>query len=85
MGKEKNLIGELKKFIENIKKGDNEINSFLQINKNALQEAEAIDKKIKQKRAGKLAGLAIAVKSMFFKRLEYEVKMEGSDCVVNFF
>ena len=53
----------LNQFLEKIKKEDKEINAFLEINKNALQDAKEIDKKIKAGKAGKLAGLAIAVKS----------------------
>src|SRR3989338_4639783 len=60
-----NLTAEqnLNQFLEKIKKEDKEINAFLEINKNALQDAKEIDKKIKAGKAGKLAGLAIAVKS----------------------
>lgn len=53
----------IKQFLEKIKKDERNINAFLQINKNALKEAKEIDKKIKKGKAGKLAGLAIAVKS----------------------
>ena len=53
----------IKNFLEKIKKEDKQINSFIQINQNALKEAAEVDKKIKAKKAGKLAGLAIAVKS----------------------
>lgn len=48
--------------IEELDKGKG-INAFLHLNKKALKEAEQIDKKIKSGKAGKLAGLAIAVKS----------------------
>lgn len=50
-------------FLEKIKKEDKKINSFLQINEDAINEAKEVDKKIKGGGAGKLAGLAIAVKS----------------------
>lgn len=53
----------IKQFLEKIKKEDKNINAFLQINKNALKEAREIDKRIKEGKAGRLAGLAIAVKS----------------------
>jgi len=53
----------IKSFLEKIKKEDKKVNAFLHLNKNALREAEAIDKKIKKGKAGKLAGLAIAIKS----------------------
>ncbi|MEM3421843.1 MAG: amidase, partial [Candidatus Hadarchaeum sp.] len=50
--------------LEKIKKLDRKINSFIEINPNALTEAEAVDRKIKKgERAGKLAGLAIGIKS----------------------
>ncbi|MBI2137125.1 Asp-tRNA(Asn)/Glu-tRNA(Gln) amidotransferase GatCAB subunit A, partial [Candidatus Woesearchaeota archaeon] len=53
----------IKGFLDIIKAKNKDINAILHINENALKEAEAVDKKIKQKKAGKLAGLAIAVKS----------------------
>jgi aspartyl-tRNA(Asn)/glutamyl-tRNA(Gln) amidotransferase subunit A len=53
----------IKSFLAKIKKEDKEINSFLQINENAIEEAKEIDAKIKEGKAGKLAGLAIAVKA----------------------
>lgn len=53
----------IKNFLEKIKKQDKKINAFLQINENAIKEAKEVDKKIKEGKAGKLAGLAIAVKS----------------------
>lgn len=56
----------IKHFFERIKKEDKKgkkINAFLQLNNDALKEAREIDKKIKQGKAGRLAGLAIGVKS----------------------
>jgi len=53
----------IKQFLDKIKKEDKNINSILHINSNALEEAKEIDKKIKKGKAGKLAGLAIAIKS----------------------
>ena len=53
----------IKDFLAKIKKEDKNINSFLQVNEDAVNEAKEADKKIKDGRAGKLAGLAIAVKS----------------------
>jgi len=63
--KSKKLSAEknIQQFLEKIKSEDSRINSFIQINPDALKEAREIDKKIKQGKAGKLAGLAIAVKS----------------------
>ena len=51
------------RFLDKIRKEDKKINSFIFLNKNALAEAKAVDKKIKAGKAGKLSGLAIAVKS----------------------
>ena len=50
----------IKGFIDKIKKEDKNINSFIEVNKNAVQEAKELDKK---KKKGRLFGLAIAVKS----------------------
>ncbi|MEE8402601.1 MAG: Asp-tRNA(Asn)/Glu-tRNA(Gln) amidotransferase subunit GatA [Candidatus Hydrothermarchaeaceae archaeon] len=47
------------RYLEQIKKDDT--NSFIEINENALKDAKKVDKK--GGRAGKLAGLAIAIKS----------------------
>ena len=51
------------KFLEKIEKENGSVNAFLHLNKNVLKEAEEVDRKIKNNEAGKLAGLAIAVKS----------------------
>ncbi len=56
----------IKNFLSEIKKNDKagrKINAFLQLNDNALLEAKEVDSKIKKGRAGRLAGLAIAVKA----------------------
>ncbi|MFH1182585.1 MAG: amidase family protein, partial [Candidatus Woesearchaeota archaeon] len=53
----------VKAFLDKIKKEDKKINSFIAINENAVAEAEEVDKKLRKGFAGKLAGLAIAVKS----------------------
>jgi len=53
----------IKSFLQKIKREDEEINSFLEINENAIKQAKEIDKKIEKGKAGKLAGLAIAVKA----------------------
>ncbi len=53
----------VKQFLKRIDKEDKKINAFLYINKNAIKEAEETDKKIEKGKAGKLAGLAIAVKA----------------------
>ena len=50
-------------FLNAIRKGDKGVNAFLHVNENAVAEADAVDKKIKAGRAGRLAGLAVAVKS----------------------
>ncbi|MBI5148578.1 Asp-tRNA(Asn)/Glu-tRNA(Gln) amidotransferase subunit GatA [Candidatus Pacearchaeota archaeon] len=56
----------IKQFLEKIERDDKkgrQINAFLHLNKNALGEAKGVDKKIREGSVGKLAGLAIAVKS----------------------
>jgi aspartyl-tRNA(Asn)/glutamyl-tRNA(Gln) amidotransferase subunit A len=58
-----NFIEKVKEQLEKIKKENKEINAVLQVNPHALKEAEEIDKKIKQGKAGKLAGKTIIVKS----------------------
>ena len=40
-----------------------DLNIFLELNENAIEQAKNIDKKIKENRAGKLAGLCFAVKA----------------------
>jgi len=63
--KSKKLSAEknIQQFLEKIKSWNKKINCFIQVNPDALNEAKSIDKKIKVGKAGKLAGLAIAVKS----------------------
>ncbi|MEN9626264.1 MAG: Asp-tRNA(Asn)/Glu-tRNA(Gln) amidotransferase subunit GatA [archaeon] len=56
---EKNIIN----FLEKIKKENKEYNIVLHLNDKAIAQAQEIDKKIKNKTAGKLAGLAFLVKS----------------------
>ena len=56
----------IKNFLAEIKKNDKagkKINAFLQINNHALLEAKEVNDSIIKGKAGKLAGLAIAVKS----------------------
>lgn len=53
----------IQNFLKKIEKGNKEINAIIEINKNVVKEAEQIDKKIKAGKAGRLAGLAIVVKS----------------------
>lgn len=56
----------IKNFLEEIEKNDKngrKINSFIQINNNALLEAKEVRSKLKNGRAGRLAGLAVAAKS----------------------
>jgi len=40
-----------------------DLNIFLSLNEDAIEQAKAIDKKIKENKAGKLAGLCFAIKS----------------------
>ena len=53
----------IKDFLKKIEKDDKKINSFIFVNKDAIKEAKEIDNKIKKGKAGRLAGLAIAIKS----------------------
>jgi len=53
----------VKSFLNIISKKNSDINAFLYVNKDALTEAKKVDEKIKKGKAGKLAGLAIAVKA----------------------
>lgn len=53
----------IRKFLKIIEKKNKNINAFLYVNQNAVKEAEIVDEKIKKGKAGKLAGLAIAVKA----------------------
>jgi len=50
-------------FLEVIDRKNPEINAFISLNPDVVNEARIIDKKIKSGMAGKLAGLAIGVKS----------------------
>ena len=54
------LEKKVKSYLEKIKKEDQKINAFLNLNENAIKEAAEIDKKTKK---GKLYGKVIAVKS----------------------
>lgn len=63
-----NTVAKVKKYLEEIKKNDKQgkkINAFIHVRdeKKLLSEAEEVDKKIKTKKAGRLAGKIIAVKS----------------------
>ncbi len=51
------------RFIDRIKIEDKKINAFIELNNNAVEEARIVDQKIKRGEAGKLTGLAIAIKS----------------------
>ncbi|MBI2145080.1 Asp-tRNA(Asn)/Glu-tRNA(Gln) amidotransferase subunit GatA [Candidatus Woesearchaeota archaeon] len=53
----------IKGLLNAIKSNDGKINAMLHINENAIAEAEAVDRKIKAGKAGRLAGLGIAIKS----------------------
>ncbi|MBI4438743.1 Asp-tRNA(Asn)/Glu-tRNA(Gln) amidotransferase subunit GatA [Candidatus Woesearchaeota archaeon] len=50
-------------FIDKIRKGDKSLHCFLDLNEGAVRDAEAVDAKLREGRAGRLAGLAFAVKS----------------------
>ena len=54
----------IRKFIEKIKKENKELNSVLEINENAIEEAKKIDERAKKgEKIGKLAGLGVIVKA----------------------
>ena len=50
-------------FLKIIERKNKEINAFLHLNPDVLKQAEAVDEKIRKGSAGRLAGLAVAVKS----------------------
>ncbi len=57
-------VDNIKSFLDVIKKKNKDINAFLYVaEKEAVEQAKLIDQKIKKGKAGKLAGLAIAVKA----------------------
>ncbi|TEU15411.1 MAG: Asp-tRNA(Asn)/Glu-tRNA(Gln) amidotransferase GatCAB subunit A, partial [Hadesarchaea archaeon] len=61
---ELSAVENVRRALERIKKQDKRIKAFIELNPNALAEAEAIDRMLKRgERVGKLAGLAIGVKS----------------------
>ena len=61
---ELSAVENVQRALEQIKKLDKKIKAFIELNPNALAEAEAIDRKLKRgKRGGKLAGLTVGVKS----------------------
>ncbi len=62
-GKKLSAADNIRGFLKAIELGNKRINALLHINENAAAEAEAVDRRIKAGKAGKLAGLAIAVKS----------------------
>jgi len=75
-----NTQEKLKRYLNEIEKNDKKgkkINALLQIKneKELFEEAEKIDEKIKKKKAGKLAGKIIAVKS---KIVEISIAKEGT-------
>jgi len=57
-------VDNIKSFLDIIKKKNKDINAFLYVNEKALEDAKKVDEKIKKGKAGKLAGLAIAVKAV---------------------
>jgi aspartyl-tRNA(Asn)/glutamyl-tRNA(Gln) amidotransferase subunit A len=56
-------VDNIKKFIDKIKKKNKELNIVLHLNEEAIEQANEVDKKIKNRKAGKLAGLGFLVKS----------------------
>jgi aspartyl-tRNA(Asn)/glutamyl-tRNA(Gln) amidotransferase subunit A len=61
---ELSAVENLQRFLERVMQEDERVNSFIELNPNALKEAEAVERKVKRgERVGKLAGLVIGVKS----------------------
>src|SRR4051812_33037217 len=57
------VVGEA---LARVQKYDKKLNSFVTMNEQALENAEAIDQKIKRgEKVGRLAGIPVAVKDMF--------------------
>ena len=54
----------MQNFLKVIGEKDEQVNAFIHVNSNAVNEAKAVDEKIKSGKAGRLAGLAIAIKSV---------------------
>jgi len=61
--KTQSFVEKVKSQLNKIKKENPKINAVLQVNKDAIKEAEEIEKKIKKGKAGKLAGKTIIVKA----------------------
>lgn len=57
------FVERVEKQLEKIKRENKRINAILQINPSAIEEAKEIEKKIKNKKAGKLAGKTIVIKA----------------------
>ena len=53
----------IKNFIFKIRKENSKINAVLHLNEKAISQAKEVDKKIKKKGAGKLAGIGVIIKS----------------------
>ena len=53
----------IRNFISKIRAENPRINAVLHLNENAVSDAKEVDEKIKKKKAGKLAGLGVIVKS----------------------
>ena len=61
-----NTVEKVKKYLDNINKDNKNgknINAILHLNENILEDAKKVDEKIKNKKAGKLAGIVFAIKS----------------------
>lgn len=61
---ELSAVENVQRALERIRKRDKKINAFIELNPKALDEAEAIDRRLRRgERVGKLAGLTIGIKS----------------------
>ncbi len=58
------IVDNIRRCVSAIESKNDEINAYLDVNPNALDEARRLDKRVKEgKKVGKLAGLGIAIKS----------------------
>ena len=76
------LVSEIEKYLQSIK-NNSDLNAFLQVyDEEAINQAKIIDKKIKENRAGKLAGMVIAIKDAI--SVKDKVLSCGSKMLENF-
>jgi aspartyl-tRNA(Asn)/glutamyl-tRNA(Gln) amidotransferase subunit A len=77
-----NLVSEVERYLQNIKL-NSDLNAFLQTyDEEAINQAKVIDKKIKDNKAGKLAGMVIAIKDAI--SIKDKILSCGSKMLENF-